>query len=219
MKPMRPHNPLIGRILDGLLKEEVKDVLILDIDGTINSLQSLHIAFCNYYGVEVNEDELYKNGIQSKDWDKVDKIKETATLPFPDFSCFDWPFDKRAVANFHKIQEESGIKDIVICSCWRTGHEIEELQEIFDKNGIKGRIIGCTGRYNTRGEEIDIWLQNFLPHVDRFVILDDECDYDIIQMFPNHCVTPKHSTGGLTEENYKQAINILNGIHKFKPRS
>lgn len=222
LKPMRPHNPLIGRILDGLLKEEVKDVIIVDFDGVLNSLQSLYMAFCRHYKIKFNHNKIYKSGVSRKNFEclhhKMKTMKKIGVC-FPDRSGYNWPFDKQAIAVFNKIQEKSNIHDIVICSSWRMGREIEELQEIFDNNGIKGRIIGCTGRYNTRGEEINIWLQEFLPHVERFVILDDESSYDIIQLFPDHCVEPKIETGGLTWKNYQQALKILdkkNEVYKFR---
>lgn len=96
-------------------------------------------------------------------------------------------FDPRCVDLLNHIVDKTNAY-VVISSTWRKGKDVKELENLFDKVGFKGTIIGKTpwltyaGENGTvpRGCEIKHWLDNH-PDKDkyldaRYVILDDDSD-------------------------------------------
>lgn len=87
-------------------------------------------------------------------------------------------FDNMAVRNLRRIIEKTGAQ-IVVSSSWR--HlGLEKIREIWTKWGLPGEIVGCTpgvwgdGRiFDTRGEEIQQWLDENVEDDYAYVIIDD----------------------------------------------
>lgn len=103
---------------------------------------------------------------------------------------------------------------IVISSHWRTSYALTTLQRMFQDAGFDWpeRIIGTTidlahiSYYSvkrTRGQEIDLWLQQVPVH--SFVILDDYNDMDHLL---DHLVQTTFDKG-LTSEHVEKAKEIL----------
>lgn len=138
-----------------------------------------------------------------------------------------YKLDLEALCLLGKILDATDAK-IVISSSWRR-HTLEDtIKDLkdtsdFRMNGIEfpfiDRIIGVTDRIYgfaltnkekhislLRGVEIREWLREH-PEVTNYVILDDDSDMLLEQA--NHFIKTD-TYKGLTEENVKQAINILN---------
>lgn len=123
-------------------------------------------------------------------------------------------FDNEAVGNLRKIVEATGAS-IVISSSWRH-MGIKRMHEIWRDWNLPGKIAGCTpgslgddNAFNTRGEEIQAWLDENAKGPKSYVIFDDlgfdhflENQYlRLIQVDP-HC--------GITTDDALHAIKILN---------
>lgn len=88
---------------------------------------------------------------------------------------FGHEFDPECVRNLKEILERTTV-DIVISSSWRDGRTLNQLQSIFELNGIT-RIIGMTPIIEgaIRGREIQEYIDtNEKSEIEQFVILDDE---------------------------------------------
>jgi len=84
--------------------------------------------------------------------------------------------DPVAVALLNKIIQATNAK-IVISSSWRLGKSITQLQDVFNKHSIIGTIVGLTpDDYNTRGVQIQQWINDCDFTIDSFIILDDDND-------------------------------------------
>lgn len=93
----------------------------------------------------------------------------------------------------------------VITSTWRVNHTIEQLQDIFDIQGINKKIFDYTPILNSdRGLEIKTWLNN--NNVTKYVVIDDKTS-DIIQYVDN--VIKCKSWIGLEDEHYNEIKNIF----------
>lgn len=101
------------------------------------------------------------------------------------------PIDPYAIELLNSLVKETDAR-IVISSSWRIGHSLNFIQVMMAKAGFEypERIIGATIELSektnggfwttkTRGQEIDIWL-NQVP-VDSFVIFDDNDDMDPVK--------------------------------------
>lgn len=123
-------------------------------------------------------------------------------------------FDSEAVENLREIVEATGAS-IVISSSWRH-MGIKRMHEIWRDWNLPGKIAGCTpgslgddNAFNTRGEEIQAWLDENAKGPKSYVIIDDlgfdhflENQYlRLIQVDPN-C--------GITTDDALHAIKILN---------
>jgi len=98
--------------------------------------------------------------------------------------------DRDAIGFLNNLIAETGAK-VVVSSTWRLGRSVEELQEILDRNGFKGEVVGKTKdlRYGPdgdcvlRGNEILCWMKDN-PEIlgvaywdyNDYVILDDDSD-------------------------------------------
>lgn len=76
-------------------------------------------------------------------------------------------FDPHAVENLRKIIEATGAA-IVISSTWRYIHRLGSLRMMWEIRELPGEILNtlpCGATYISRGEDIDIWLnQHGQPH-------------------------------------------------------
>lgn len=134
-------------------------------------------------------------------------------LNYPDETSI--RFSKNAVKYLNKLIRLTKAK-IVISSTWRLFHSLEDLQNIFKKQGVSGMIISTTSIENApveidipRGQKITDWLANH-SEVEQYVIIDDDVQADCIQFHPYNCVETSYKFGFSSEEKLKEAIEILN---------
>lgn len=134
-------------------------------------------------------------------------------LNFPDETNI--RFSKKAVKNLNKLIRLTGAK-IVISSTWRLFHSLEKLQNIFEEQKIKGKIISTTSVEKAtieedipRGQKIADWLEQN-PEVKQYVIIDDDIQADCIQFHPFNCVETSYKRGFSPEDRFNEALAILN---------
>ena len=124
------------------------------------------------------------------------------------------PFFKRkwsrtAIDLYNKICKDFDLKP-VITSTWRTAHTKEQLQLIFNEQGINIEIYDYTPHINQadRGLEIKEWLDK--NKVDNYIVIDDKTS-NIINYVDN--VFKIRSWIGLSKEDYDEICLVLN--HKL----
>ena len=91
-----------------------------------------------------------------------------------------YPFDKKCVKVLNEILSQFDC-DIVVSSDWRLYNTIEQLQKIFEDNGVKGKIVGVTPNYPTsmswleknRAGEIMKYAKD--NDIDKWLAIDDLC--------------------------------------------
>lgn len=98
--------------------------------------------------------------------------------------------DTEAVERLNELIKETGAK-VVISSTWRLNRTLEEMQEILNKRGFVGEVIGMTpdmrcgehGDSILRGNEILAWIKENRAIVGadyhdyrHYVIFDDDSD-------------------------------------------
>lgn len=123
----------------------------------------------------------------------------------------DYDLDPNCIFLINKLCEETNSK-IVLSSDWRidTG-SFARLSRVGLINIIDKTPITIFGQYGptyhfSRGEEIQMWLE-WHPEVTKYVIIDDSEDFlkEQLQYF-----VKTDPNVGFTNENYKQALKILN---------
>ena len=133
-------------------------------------------------------------------------------------------FDPESVANLGTIIDATGAS-VVISSSWKF-EGAERMAAMWRERCLPGRMIDITERCMTaeeirainpdfddpemfigKGNEIKHWLLEHTPEGYRYVILDDEPDI-LPEQRPNFIrIDPER---GITEEDARQAIEILN---------
>lgn len=110
----------------------------------------------------------------------------------------------KAVAVYRRICRDFDLKP-VITSTWRLAHCKDELQGIFESNGIDIEILDFTPHIDQadRGAEIKAWLDS--NRWDSYVVLDDKTS-DIVGYVDN--VVKCRSWIGLTQEEYGEVARI-----------
>ena len=123
-------------------------------------------------------------------------------------------FDDMAVRNLRRIIENTGAQ-IVVSSSWR--HlGLEKIREVWTSWGLPGEIVGCTpgvwgdGRiFDTRGEEIQQWLEENVDDDYAYVIIDDMDDSEAIEgQEDNWIEVDPHC--GISYNDADYAITVLN---------
>ena len=128
----------------------------------------------------------------------------------------------KSVRNLQTIVDATGAK-VVISSSWRYSYKFDKMQEFLAVHGFTGEVIDSTpteeetqrvmrhsARKRTcRGDDIQLWLDRN-PDYDTFVILDDS------EHMGNLCwkMVKTNFEIGLTEEDAKNAIGVINGDRK-----
>lgn len=114
-------------------------------------------------------------------------------------------WDKTSIKIYNQLCNEFDLKP-VITSTWRINHNKEELQEIFNNQGIETPIYDYTPDLDMgdRGLEIKTWLDN--NQCDNYVVIDDRTA-DIEPYVKN--VVKCRSWLGLTKDEYLEIKNIL----------
>ncbi len=117
-------------------------------------------------------------------------------------------WDKTAIKLYNQLCKEFNLKPVVT-STWRINHTIEELQEIFTKQGIEVEIFDYTPDLDMvdRGLEIKTWLDN--NQCDNYVVIDDRTTD--IEPYVNNVVKCR-SWLGFSQEDYEICKNIFNNI-------
>jgi len=169
----------------------MKQVIFLDFDGVINSVQSatMHYEFLANYSTLC----AFKEPI-------VGDYKASEFCPV-------------AVSNLNYILKELPNLKVVVSSFWRRGRTIDELKEIFYYLGLPAeRIISKTPTLigSHRGEEIQKWLetQTMLEGGIRYAIVDDDTDM-LEEQLPNYFHIDNYH--GLL---YREALKIIDHFRK-----
>ena len=114
-------------------------------------------------------------------------------------------WSKSAILIYNQICQEYDLKP-VITSTWRINHTKEQLQKIFDDQGIEVEIYDYTPHLDQkdRGLEIKEWLNN--NKVDNYIVIDD-----IVHNITPHVdnVIKVRNWVGLTTEEYIEMKKIL----------
>lgn len=154
-------------------------IVFLDIDGVLNS------------------DDWYKSGEAKKAYEKTKIVS-------------DYHFDPKAWKLVEKLLIETGAK-IILTSSWRNFTLKATLKDFTGTNFevLNKYIVGVTPRSKLRhrGKEIETFIQNTDIKIDRYVIIDDDTDFNSEQL-PYFVRTDWFH--GITEENYNKAKKILN---------
>jgi len=157
----------------------MKTIIFLDIDGVLNC---------------------------EKGWESY--IDTNITLPKYKWGYTGIPFYSKAVSLLNELVHFTQA-EIVVISTWRIGQTVEELQMALNERGVRCKVIDKTECLGIkRGEEIQLWLDNNGP-IGKYVIIDDNCSYDIIGCFTwDVCVQPSEPEG-FNEECFLKAIDII----------
>jgi len=117
-----------------------------------------------------------------------------------------YPFTKQCVAILNRVLEATDA-DIVLSSTWRLDFNLEELDRIFRKNGVKKSPVSKTPEihYDDRNLEIADYLKH--NPTEKYVILDD---LDIPGFGENFIWTD--SGTGLSEAHIPQILKCLKDI-------
>lgn len=170
------------------------DFFLGEVDCTFNN--KLKIIFLDIDGV-LNSQDFYQKRFDKEKEDEIDLL---------------------AIENLNRIVDVTNA-NVVISSTWRRGSEICQLQELLDKFGFKGKVIGKTpcldNKFFVRGNEVFGWLKrnvnDFITGTSQgdsttYIILDDDSDMLLCQKDNFIHIDSKF---GLTKENAEQAIKIL----------
>lgn len=99
---------------------------------------------------------------------------------------------------------------IVVSSSWRIIHELHELQECLESNGMDPRVLPKhmtpTSRSGYRGEEVKAWI-DANPYILNYVIFDDNSDF-----YPHQPLVKTTWEEGLLPEHIEEARKILLNI-------
>lgn len=184
--------------------EEKRNIVFLDFDGVLNSERSFYQKFADHHNVEWTDEDFdikwmgqgnegnFSPGMMDRIREARDEQKDLPGYKYPNLGMYNWPHEEPAIENLNKIIEENNA-DVVICSSWRVGKTIEELQGILDGWGFKGKVVGKTPRLEytqhlTRGKEILEWVMEYHSHIKSICILDDDAQYDINPIFAKWAV-------------------------------
>lgn len=182
-------------------------IIFLDIDGVLNCEEAYREGFCRYVDWNVGTDSGVKKAHHQSFYPKSKDL-------------------------LNKLIDETGAK-IVVSSTWRQSG-IEWLKEVWDREHMKGEIIGVTPKLNMsgytipRGCEIEYWLeehdfrhinwskerqQEYIDKsgIENYIILDD--DSDMLYGQRNHFVhilpSPRNKEG-FNQKYYEEALEKLN---------
>lgn len=113
--------------------------------------------------------------------------------------------DIRAVNRLNQIVEKSEAK-VVISSSWRFCSSPDRMQEMLDKQGFKGEVIGSTPilQPSIRGNEIQAWIDG-QSNVENIVIIDDQTDMVHLMEF----LVNTTFADGLLDEHVNESLKIL----------
>lgn len=121
------------------------------------------------------------------------------------------------VARLSRLLAQAGA-EAVLSSSWREHYSVEEVTSFLRHHGFTGELLGATpswwrtpdGTLAVRGDEIQGWLDGWpdgdRPHVESFVILDDNDD---MVHLSQRLVQTSFDNGGLLDEHVERAVALL----------
>ena len=140
-------------------------ILFLDIDGVLNTIESLNSAKSNTTDPLPEEYEV----IQITSQPYLATLALRSIIP-------------ELVSNLNTLVDSLNIDGIVIHSNWRKTFSLYFIKAVLEYHGLKGKVIGETPHHfdgqmfseqQSKGKEIKDWLDNH-SDVDFYIILDDE---------------------------------------------
>lgn len=203
--------------------------LFLDFDGVINTHRSLFKRFAEHYGVSYSEEDFSEqywsepDGLNPGLMEKLDKERDSGKYGDFSLNLYDFPFDDICINHCNQIIKENNA-EICVCSSWRLGRSLEDLQKLLDNIGVVGKVIGRTGNSADRGAEIHEWLKYYQNkyniEINSICIIDDDHAYDIDYIFSEYTVKDINSVRhGLREHHIEEAKTIFNkpfSLNKIK---
>lgn len=186
------------KVADG---SDPKKIIFLDIDGVLNN-------------------DVWMDGDRWTDVFPLTSPYRTRTqawVPYFDFA-------PENVRQFNKVLNETNAS-IVVSSTWRQRKSPAELEEILIQNGgvdCLGRVIGKTvdshprrrfSQDRPRWEYIKLWMEENAPKDMVFVVIDD----DPKAWSQGHTFVWTDPQKGLTEDDARHAIQVLNGEYTVEP--
>lgn len=170
------------------------NVLFLDVDGVLNSTESV----------------LKSNKTSPTREEKAFLLKLCIThyrgYPLSTLTTDLLGLRSECIENLNTILEASDAS-VVLSSSWRFSHNLKGLQKLLEFRGFRGQLVGITPinlMGATRGAEIQAWM-SLNPEVERIVILDDNTDMGHLKRF---LVKVDRKTG-LTKMDATKAISII----------
>ncbi len=117
---------------------------------------------------------------------------------------FSRSWSKKAIDIYNRVCRDFNLIP-VISSTWRTNHTIEQLQLIFNEQGINQKILDVTLNLSDhRGIEIDQWLRE--NSWNKFVVIDDYTKH--ITPYVSNVVKIRGWIG-LEEEHYDEIKKLI----------
>lgn len=180
-------------------------VIFLDIDGVIATRSALEEKWSEIVGRENGDEHPFEF------WKKIEGY------PRPMTSMNNWPFDKVAVRNYHKLQYHiytklNMIPVTVLSSSWRNMYRnISECKDEFALKGLHPLYFqGFTHGGKARGKIIKEYAEAF--GFDKYITLDDDAYYDIIPHIPEErCVATTFETG-FDDEKFVESLEKINKL-------
>ena len=131
-----------------------------------------------------------------------------------DPGLFKHHFDNEAVKNLCQIIDSTDAF-IVISSSWRH-MGLQKIQELWHDWNLPGKVIGCTPgwwgdeeMFDSRGEEIQKWIERNAIEPFRYVIIDDYDASEALNKQRDYWVRVNPHCG-ISKDNVNEAIRILN---------
>ena len=144
----------------------------------------------------------------------IDGPLNTRRNDFLDPERYGHHFDNEAVENLREVIDHTGAK-IVISSSWRH-MGLSRIQEIWREWNLPGEVIGCTPgewgdaeTFDTRGQEIQRWLEKNAVEPYRFVIIDDYGKEESASGQEEFWITVNPHCG-ISKKDADRAIQLLN---------
>ena len=183
-----------------MIREEEKaghTVIFVDIDGVLQP---------------AGNQRRFRNDLDALKRELADELENEAYLEHDKYDLgavrYDW--DTEAVERLRKLCEEFGAH-IVVSSDWRIGKSVTTLKEYFQIHGLGCHVRDKTtdGHMSSRDRAAEI--REFLdthPEIERFVIVDDQYQRELEEMFPGKQV---HTGYRLQADDARKAREILSG--------
>lgn len=184
-------------------------LLVLDMDGVVNSDQLIHQWFNDKFKELENDDNCYVNDELRLAVRKAfaEQFDHSTELIFPELA-----------KHITTICEKTNCY-ILWSSSWRRlekYRKIEDAKDMFNRRGLPGdKLIGYTPQFTRyddgcRGAEIRSWIMNNeLGKVFRAAVVDDRIDAGFLQL-KNACFFQTDEYYGITEKHVSDIIKYLN---------
>lgn len=122
--------------------------------------------------------------------------------------------DEERVALINDVVRKTGA-NVVLSSSWAHTHGVDDVLKRLRGAGFVGKVVGRTRRGETRGEEIQAWLDDALDVV-VFAAVDDSA---FMHPVSDRWVKTSGRRGGITREEADEAIAILRQVPTVPQRN